>query len=82
MARLDMRMSDEQRGEIERAAALKGMTLTQWALSNLLACARHDIQEESTTRLNARAFDAFKSALEGGMPQEARDLLAEEPVWK
>ena len=49
-SRLDMRMSDEQRSEIERAASIKGMSLTQWALQNLLAAARRDIQEETVTR--------------------------------
>ena len=68
-SRLDMRMSDEQRSEIERAASVKGMSLTQWALQNLLAAARRDIQEETVTRLSMSAFDQFKSALDAGMPR-------------
>ena len=81
-SRLDMRMSDEQRSEIERAASIKGMSLTQWALQNLLAAARRDIQEETVTRLSMSAFDQFKSALDAGMPPEAVALLDQKPVWE
>lgn len=81
-ARLDMRMTSDQRAEIERAAAIKGMSLTQWALQNLLASARRDIQEEATTILSMRAFDAFRQALDSGMPDEASALLDQKPVWE
>ena len=81
-SRLDMRMSDEQRSEIERAASIKGMSLTQWALQNLLAAARRDIQEETVTRLSMDAFDQFKTALDTGMPPEAVALLSQKPVWE
>lgn len=81
-SRLDMRMSDEQRLEIERAASIKGMSLTQWALQNLLAAARRDIQEETVTRLSMSAFDQFKAALDAGMPPEATALLDQKPVWE
>lgn len=81
-ARLDMRMTEAQRREIEHAAAIKGMSLTQWALENLLSAARRDVSEESTTRLSIDAFDEFKNALDDGMTEEARRLLQREPVWK
>ena len=81
-SRLDMRMTDEQREAIELAAAAKGMSLTQWALQNLLAAARRDLDEQTTTRLSAHAFKAFKDALDKGMPPEAQDLLDQKPVWE
>lgn len=81
-SRLDMRMTDEQREEIELAASVKGMSLTQWALQNLLSAARRDLEEETTTRLSARAFKTFRDALDRGMPPEAQALLDEKPVWE
>lgn len=81
-SRLDMRMTDEQREEIELAASVKGMSLTQWALQNLLSAARRDLEEETTTRLSTRAFKTFRDALDRGMPPEAQMLLDEKPVWE
>lgn len=81
-SRLDMRMTDDQRSEIERAAAVKGMSLTQWSLDNLLAAARRDLLDETTTRLSLKAFDDFKKALDKGMPVEAAELIAQKPVWE
>jgi len=81
-SRLDMRLTPEQRKEIEYAAGLKGMSLTQWAVQSLLASARRDVEEETTTRLSMEAFDEFARALGQGMPQEAQDLLARKPVWE
>lgn len=81
-ARMDLRMTEEQREEIERAASVSGMNLTQWALTNLLSSARRDVAEATATRLSARAFETFKSALDEGMPAEAQELLKRKPVWE
>lgn len=81
-SRFDMRMTKEQRLEIERAAAIKGKTLTQWALDNLLEAARFDIEQETMTRLPSDSFEAFAAALDQPMPEEARSLLSEKAVWE
>ena len=52
-------MTPEQRSTIDKAATLKGATITQWALDHLMADARKDIEEETTIRLSARAFDEW-----------------------
>lgn len=80
-SRFDMRMTREQRSEVERAAAIKGKTLTQWALDNLLESARRDIEEEATTCLSREAFDRFAKMLDRPMPEEARRLVEQKPVW-
>ena len=80
--RLDMRMTHDQRQEVERAAAVKGKSLTQWCLDNLLADARRDIQDEATTRLSARTFEDFLKALDEGMPEEAVQLLGQKRAWE
>ncbi|MCD8316614.1 MAG: DUF1778 domain-containing protein [Eggerthellaceae bacterium] len=77
-----MRLTSEQRREIERAAAIKGKTLTQWALDNLLTSARRDIEEETMTRLSIDAFDQLARALEEPMPQAAVRLAEAIPVWE
>lgn len=81
-ARLDMRMTPEQRVEIEYAASLSGLGITQWALQNLLAAARRDVQAATTTRLSSEAFEAFKKSLDEGMPHETEELLERKPVWE
>lgn len=80
-SRFDMRMTREQRNEVERAAAIKGKSLTQWALDNLLAAAQRDIEEDRTTHLSAKAFDTFAEALDRPMPDETIRLIQQKPVW-
>ncbi|MCI8425536.1 MAG: DUF1778 domain-containing protein [Adlercreutzia sp.] len=77
-----MRMTSAQRDEVERAAALRGKTLTQWALDHLLEAARYDIEQETTTRLSAADFDRFAAALEEPMPAAAQRLAASKAVWE
>ena len=71
-----------QRTEIEQAAAVKGMSLTQWSRDNLLTAARRDLLDETTTRLPLKTYDDFKKALDKGMPSKATQLIAQKPVWE
>ena len=81
-SRFDMRMTPDQRREVEQAAAIKGKSLTQWALDCLLESARRDIQDETTPRLSRESFQAFVEALDRPMPEEAVLLLQKRPVWQ
>lgn len=81
-SRMDVRLTQEQRNQIEKAAALQGMTLTQWAVSHLLDCAQRDIDQATTTRLSAGEFDAFLALLDRPMPEATQHLLAEKPIWE
>ncbi|WP_028027170.1 DUF1778 domain-containing protein [Adlercreutzia caecimuris] len=81
-SRFDMRLTSEQRSEIERAAAIQGKTLTQWALDHLLEAARHDVERETTTRLASEAFDQFAAALDQPMPAAAQALMEHKAVWE
>ena len=81
-SRFDMRMTQEQRNKVERAAAIKGKTLTQWAMDNLMESAQRDIEEEATTRLSADAFAELAKALETPLPSAAQKLLEKKPVWE
>lgn len=81
-SRMDIRLTPSRRKNYEYAAALRGMTLTQWATSNLDESARRDIESARQTVLSSEAFDEFCEMLEAPMPQEALDLLARKPVWE
>ena len=80
-SRLDIRLTDEQRAMIERAASLTGSTLTQWTAQHLLEAARLDIEKETTLRLNAESFDAFVDTLDEPIPAAAKELMARDPQW-
>lgn len=70
--RMDVRLTQSQRAAYERAASLKGQTLTQWATSHLDENARRDIEA---------AFDEFCAMLDAPMPKAMQDLLARKTVW-
>ena len=80
--RMDIRLAQSQRRNYERAASLRGQTLTQWATSHLDESARRDIDDATTTVLAPQAFDAFCAMLDAPMPQAAADLLSRKAVWE
>ena len=80
-SRFEMRMTGEQRDRIAQAAASKGMTTSQWALSNLLEAAARDIQASQVIRLSDEAWDDFVAALDAPMPKVAAELLGRGPIW-
>lgn len=80
-SRLDIRLTDEQRALIERAASLTGSTLTQWTAQHLIDAARRDIDKETTLRLDDASFNAFMTALDSPMPHEAKELMMRDPQW-
>lgn len=79
--RMDIRLTQAQREELERAAALKGMTLTQWSTWHLADAARADIEAETTISLSGKVFAEFARALDEGMPVEMEELLREGSMW-
>lgn len=78
---MDVRLTASQRRSYEKAAELKGQTLTEWTLSHLDDCARTDIEAAARTVLEDESFDAFCKALEEPMPAELQELLSREPMW-
>ncbi|MBT1175450.1 DUF1778 domain-containing protein [Bifidobacterium sp. LC6] len=80
-SRLDIRLTEEQRALIERAASLTGSTLTQWTAQHLIEAARRDIDKETTLRLNDTSFDAFLAALDAPTPNAAKELMMRDPQW-
>ncbi len=80
--RMDLRLTRAQRTKYERAASLRGETLSQWSTSHLDECANRDIAEASTTWLSADSFEQFCSMLETEIPLETQELLARKPIWQ
>lgn len=56
---LCLRMTYDQLKELELAANLSGASLSQWALENLLSCARETITPNNRTIMAAEDFDAI-----------------------
>lgn len=56
---LCLRMTCDQLKELELAANLSGASLSQWALENLLSCARETITPNNRTIMAAEDFDTI-----------------------
>lgn len=70
--RLDFRLSRQLKEIIERAAHLSGQTLTEFAVSTLLAEARRATENDATSRLSSRDRELFVKLLDAdGAPNGA-----------
>ena len=62
-ARIEARISREQKRLFERAAELEGVTLTDFVISSMQRAATQTLQERSIVQLSEKAQRAFVSAL-------------------
>lgn len=62
--RLEMRLTGEQKDLIERAARIKGLDVTAFAVPTLLDVAREIVGQQSLTVLSARDFKRFLQILD------------------
>lgn len=81
-ARIDLRMSSEQKEEIELAASLSGISLSQWSMENLLASAREVIARSGHTVMSPEDFDAFSEALDRPMNAELESFVSQRSIWE
>ena len=81
-SRMDLRLTHSQRSAYEKAASLKGQTLTQWSVTHLDEAARYDIEQARLTVLSDNEFELFCHALDESMPKAAQDLLARDEIWE
>ena len=71
-ARLDFRLNRQVKEVIERAAAVSGQSVSDFAVSALYRTAREVLEKEQTTRLSNRDRDIFLTALDSdAKPNEA-----------
>lgn len=81
-SRFEMRLTPSQKERLDRAAEFRGLSTSQWALTNLLVAADRDIRESHVLHLDDEAWDSFVRALDEPMPEEMVRLLESEPIWK
>jgi uncharacterized protein (DUF1778 family) len=62
-ARLDVRLRDEDREMIERAAAISGSTLSEYVIRALIQWSRQTINEYEQMHLSRRDAETFIHAL-------------------
>ena len=74
-ARLETRVTAEQKKLIERAAALQGRTVTDFVLASVQDAARRTIEEHQQLELSVRDSEAFVDALLN--PRPVNDRLRE-----
>ena len=70
--RLEARVTAEQKGLIERAAALQGRTVTDFVLTSVQDAARRAIEEHNQLALSVRDGEAFVDALLNPKPVNKR----------
>ena len=61
--RIDVRLRPEQKTEIERAAQIKGLTVTDFIIQNAVANARQAIRDYETWTLERPDAEIFAAAL-------------------
>lgn len=81
-SRMDLRLTHSQRSAYEKAASLKGQTLTQWSVAHLDEAAQYDLEQARVTALSDNEFELFCQALDEPMPKAAQDLLARDEIWE
>lgn len=84
MGQVNFRMKDERLALIDRAAAIRGVTRTEFVLRSSEAAAIEVLSERPIIALADEAYDAFVAALDA--PVETNDrlrkLLARTPLWE
>ncbi len=63
-SRIDLRVTKEQKALLEKAALLKGISLSAYTLAHLLPIAKQEIEEQEKLILSDRDRDLFMEALE------------------
>lgn len=82
VSRFEMRLTPSQKERLDQAAEIKGLSTSQWALSNLLVAADRDIQESHVLYLDDEQWNSFIKSLDEPMPTKMVELLESEPIWK
>ena len=67
-ARLDLRLAEDDKELIERAAGLTGLSVSQFVASRSLEAARQVVSEHRAILMSQRDFDAFVASLTAVTP--------------
>ena len=84
MAQVNFRMSTERLALIDRAAAIRGVTRTEFVLRSSEAAAIEILNERPVIALDDEAWDDFIAALDAPVEQdpEVKERYARTPRWE
>ena len=84
MAQVNIRMTDEHLALIDRAAAIRGVTRTEFVLRSSEAAAIETLNERPVIALDDEAYDAFVAALDAPVQPNGglKERFARQPQWK
>ena len=80
-ARIDMRLTEEEKRLFEQASAATGSRLTTWCINNLINDAKRDLHANAIIRLSDEAFDRFVENLDRPLTEKQQQFLAYQPEW-
>lgn len=83
-ARLDFRISSEQRFLLERAAAVKSQTVTEFVLESASEAAQNALLDQRLFFADEADFVEFERLLDAParVSEELRDLLSRSAPWE
>lgn len=81
-ARIDFIVPAELRQMVEQAAALRGQTVTEFAVATLADSAQRVIQQHQVTDLSNRDRDIFLAMLDDDNSQPSEALMASAQAYK
>ena len=84
MAQVNFRMKDERLALIDRAAAIRGVTRTEFVLRSSEAAAIEALNERPVIALDDETYAAFVAALDAPVEPNDRllELFARRPLWE
>ena len=80
-ARLDLRMTADNRALISEAAQLNGTSLTDYVMSVVVRAARRDVLQARVLRLDPDAWDDFVAALDAPDTEAMTALRSRATRW-
>ena len=84
MPQVNFRMTNERLAVIDRAAAIRGVTRTEFVLRSSEAAAIETLNERPIVALDDEAYDAFVAALDAPVKVDAdlKKRFARQPLWE
>ena len=84
MAQVNFRITDERLAFIDRAAAIRGVTRTEFVLRSGEAAAFEALNERPAITLDDETYDAFVAALDAPVEPDAdlKERFARRPLWE
>ena len=83
MAQVNFRMSEERLAFIDRAAAIRGVTRTEFVLRSSEAAAIETLNERPIITLDDESWDAFVAALDAPVELDpaVKERYSRRPQW-